>query len=65
VGGLGSALILTLLVLPALYYTIESRSKHSPIHTAIEIEEIEEKHHVEELRKQHEEDLKNLPDHSK
>jgi cobalt-zinc-cadmium resistance protein CzcA len=65
VGGLASALILTLLVLPALYYTIESRSKHNPIHAAVEIEEIEEKHHEEELRRQHEEELKNLPNHSK
>ncbi|MFI5264095.1 MAG: hypothetical protein ACHQM6_06240, partial [Candidatus Kapaibacterium sp.] len=55
-----SAMVLTLLVLPALYYQIESLSKQSPVHAAMELEELEEKHHEEELRKQHEEELRNL-----
>jgi cobalt-zinc-cadmium resistance protein CzcA len=58
VGGLGSALVLTLLVLPALYYTIELHSKHNPVQTAIELEEIEEKRHEEEVRKEHEEEVR-------
>ncbi len=59
VGGLASSLLF-LIVLPAVYYAIELHSKHSPIVTAVEIEELEEKHHIEELRKHHEEELRNL-----
>ncbi len=52
VGGLASALILTLLVLPSLYYLIESRSKENMLRTAIDIEELEERKHEQELKQQ-------------
>jgi cobalt-zinc-cadmium resistance protein CzcA len=60
VGGLASSLVF-LIVLPAVYYAIELRSKVSEIVTAVEIAEIEEEHQEEERRKHHEEELKHLP----
>ena len=53
VGGLASALILTLLVLPALYYQIELRSKHNELAVAMELEELEEKQHEKDLADEH------------
>lgn len=54
VGGLASALILTLIVLPALYYQIEVRSKANELALAMEVEELEEKRHQHELEREHE-----------
>ncbi|MDP4229016.1 MAG: CusA/CzcA family heavy metal efflux RND transporter [Bacteroidota bacterium] len=57
VGGLASAMVLTLIVMPALYYQIELRSKANELAVAMEIEELEEKRHQKELDEQHEKDL--------
>lgn len=68
VGGLASALILTLLVLPALYYQIELRSKDNELAVAMELEELEEKHHQKDLADEHEKMLleqKHKPHHGK
>lgn len=53
VGGLSSALILTLLVLPALYYTIEKRARRDEAAVAVEVEEREhqlQEKHLHELQ---------------
>ncbi len=55
VGGLASALVLTLLVLPALYYTLERSTRRneagmSDHPLAVEVQEIEEQHHRAHLR---------------
>jgi cobalt-zinc-cadmium resistance protein CzcA len=50
VGGLASALVLTLLVLPALYYTLERTARKNQAALAVEAQEIEEHHHREHLR---------------
>lgn len=57
VGGLASALVLTLLVLPALYYLIESRSTSNELAVALELEEIATKQHEQELKEEHEKHL--------
>ncbi|MBS1902128.1 MAG: efflux RND transporter permease subunit [Bacteroidetes bacterium] len=58
VGGLASALILTLVVLPSLYYLIESRAKTNPVAEAIDIEELETRIHDEELEEEHKRHLR-------
>ena len=50
VGGLASAMVLTLLVLPALYYTLERSARKNEAALAVEAQELEEEHHREHLR---------------
>ncbi|HYM20475.1 MAG TPA: CusA/CzcA family heavy metal efflux RND transporter [Candidatus Kapabacteria bacterium] len=58
VGGLASALVLTLLVVPALYYLVETRTHKSEIEAAIDIEELEAKIHEEEIKEERKKHLK-------
>ncbi len=57
VGGLASALVLTLLVLPALYYTLERGTRRNEAALAVEARELEEHHHLEHLRELREKEL--------
>ena len=58
VGGLASALVMTLVVVPSLYYLVESRTHKSEIETAIDIEELETKIHEDEIKEEHKRHLK-------
>jgi cobalt-zinc-cadmium resistance protein CzcA len=54
VGGLASALVLTLVVIPVLYYMIEKRSHQDVVRIAvIELEEYDEHHKIAESDKLH------------
>ncbi len=60
VGGLASALLLTLIVLPALYYSIEKRGRVNKAAIAIELQELDEHDHALQLREEHDRELREL-----
>jgi cobalt-zinc-cadmium resistance protein CzcA len=60
VGGLASALILTLLVLPALYYTVERRARKDEVALAVEVQEVEGHLHEQHIREVHEREIREL-----
>ncbi|HYM20479.1 MAG TPA: CusA/CzcA family heavy metal efflux RND transporter [Candidatus Kapabacteria bacterium] len=62
VGGLASSLILTLVVVPSIYYAIERRAHPDLVAAAVEMAEIEEQRKAEERKKQHEDELRHLND---